>query len=161
MKRKALLALSVLLMLSGGAHADEGKDESGKGKPHRHESKDKHKDKDKDRRAWEHKKDRRGPGDDDYFHRHGHTRIPNGHLPPPGECRIWYPGRPAGHQPPPFKCGQAHASVEPGGWYMKPGPRAQEVEVVVYDAQRPGVVVDIGVFDARTGSMIRVSGAAR
>lgn len=30
--------------------------------------------------------------------------IPNGHLPPPGECRVWYPDRPAGHQPPPFKC---------------------------------------------------------
>jgi hypothetical protein len=31
-------------------------------------------------------------------------RIPPGHLPPPGECRVWYPGVPPGHQPPPFKC---------------------------------------------------------
>jgi hypothetical protein len=30
--------------------------------------------------------------------------IPNGHLPPPGECKLWYPDRPPGHQPPPFKC---------------------------------------------------------
>lgn len=30
--------------------------------------------------------------------------IPNGHLPPPGECKVWYPDRPAGHQPPPFPC---------------------------------------------------------
>jgi hypothetical protein len=31
-------------------------------------------------------------------------RIPKGHLPPPGECRRWYPDRPAGHQTPPFRC---------------------------------------------------------
>jgi len=31
-------------------------------------------------------------------------RIPKGHMPPPGECRRWYPDRPAGHQPPPFRC---------------------------------------------------------
>lgn len=30
--------------------------------------------------------------------------IPRGHLPPPGECRTWYPDRPAGHQPPPYRC---------------------------------------------------------
>ena len=32
------------------------------------------------------------------------VRIPGGHLPPPGACRDWYPGRPAGHQPPPYRC---------------------------------------------------------
>ena len=32
------------------------------------------------------------------------TNIPPGHLPPPGECRIWYPDRPPGHQPPPGDC---------------------------------------------------------
>lgn len=32
------------------------------------------------------------------------ARIPKGHMPPPGECRTWYEGRPAGHQPPPYTC---------------------------------------------------------
>ena len=32
------------------------------------------------------------------------TRIPEGHLPPPGECRIWYPGLEPGQQPPPGPC---------------------------------------------------------
>lgn len=33
--------------------------------------------------------------------------IPPGHLPPPGECRVWYDGRPPGQQPPPTDCRNA------------------------------------------------------
>ena len=38
------------------------------------------------------------------------VRVPPGHLPPPGMCRLWYPGRPPGHQPRPVRC--AHLA----GW---------------------------------------------
>lgn len=31
-------------------------------------------------------------------------RIPPGHMPPPGTCRIWYQGVPPGKQPPPGNC---------------------------------------------------------
>lgn len=138
--RTAATALAGLMVFGAAALADEGKDESGKGKPRVEERK-------------------RHEGHASSFHQQGRTRIPNGHLPPPGECRIWYPDRPAGHQPPPFKCGQSRGSVEPGGWLMSPGPQPQEVEVAVYDPRRPGVVIDIGIFDARSGAMIRVVGA--
>lgn len=30
--------------------------------------------------------------------------IPPGHYPPPGMCRVWYPGRPPGQQPPVTNC---------------------------------------------------------
>ena len=30
--------------------------------------------------------------------------IPPGHRPPPGACRVWYPGVPPGQQPPPGPC---------------------------------------------------------
>lgn len=30
--------------------------------------------------------------------------IPPGHMPPPGKCRIWYPGVPPGQQPPFGEC---------------------------------------------------------
>lgn len=41
--------------------------------------------------------------------RHGDRAqgIPPGHLPPPGECRVWYDDRPAGQQPPPTSCREA------------------------------------------------------
>ncbi len=32
------------------------------------------------------------------------TGIPPGHMPPPGECRVWQPGVPPGQQPPPYRC---------------------------------------------------------
>lgn len=35
---------------------------------------------------------------------HSACHVPTGHLPPPGECRIWYPGLPPGQQPPPGDC---------------------------------------------------------
>ena len=49
---------------------------------------------------------------------YGHAeevRIPPGHMPPPGECRVWYPGSPPGHQPPPGPC---NADVPPGAWLL-------------------------------------------
>ena len=33
--------------------------------------------------------------------------VPPGHLPPAGECRVWYDDRPAGHQPSPRSCREA------------------------------------------------------
>ena len=33
--------------------------------------------------------------------------VPPGHLPPAGQCRVWYDGRPPGHQPPPTSCREA------------------------------------------------------
>lgn len=42
------------------------------------------------------------------------VQVPPGHLPPPGECRIWFPDRPPGHQPPPGDCASLRWRVPPG-----------------------------------------------
>jgi hypothetical protein len=31
-------------------------------------------------------------------------KVPKGHYPPPGQCRLWYSGRAPGHQPRATKC---------------------------------------------------------
>ena len=44
---------------------------------------------------------------------HGHDREPSGQLPPAGQCRIWFDGRPSGHQPLPTDCQTAFRDVPP------------------------------------------------
>lgn len=47
------------------------------------------------------------------------VKIPPGHLPPPGECRIWYPDRPSGHQPPPGDCHALRHQVPPDAFLVR------------------------------------------
>ena len=44
--------------------------------------------------------------------------IPPGHMPPPGACRVWYPGEPPGQQPPPGDCDELEEAVPPGAWLL-------------------------------------------
>ena len=46
-------------------------------------------------------------------------KIPLGHMPPPGECRIWYPGEPPGQQPPPGNCEELRHHIPPGTWLIR------------------------------------------
>ena len=71
--------------------------------------------------------------------------IPNGHMPPPGSCRIWYPGRPAGQQPPPFKCGVGRLRI-PLGSFLVQRLDGKMVQVDEYDQKRPDFVVRTGKF---------------
>lgn len=141
-----LLSIMALACASGMVSADPWKDESGHGRGH-------------------------GPppgvpgppahARGSYFHEHGYTRldIPPGHLPPPGECRAWFPDRPPGHQPPPGSCGR----VPPGAWLIRhPLHRPEHVYVTVYEREtvyetrRPRRVLAVGEFEIGSGTLARV-----
>jgi hypothetical protein len=50
---------------------------------------------------------------------HGKVKIPPGHMPARGECRIWYHGREPGQQPPPGKCKQFHGKLPAGATLIR------------------------------------------
>jgi hypothetical protein len=79
--------------------------------------------------------------------------IPPGHLPPPGECRIWLPGRPPGHQPPPGHCSDLKHEVPAGAWLLY-RPKREHVRVSVCHASRPSVIVAVYLYDATTGKFL-------
>lgn len=81
--------------------------------------------------------------------------IPPGHLPPPGQCRIWVPGKPPGHQQRPGGCASLQRRVPAGGWLVyRPSKSKKEVRVTVYDDRRP-VVSLVRIFDVATGRLLR------
>lgn len=51
----------------------------------------------------------RGPGAG-----HAGVRVPPGHMPPPGKCRVWFPERPPGQQPPVGNCHELRYRVPHG-----------------------------------------------
>ncbi|MHB1193708.1 MAG: hypothetical protein ACYC6F_11750 [Longimicrobiales bacterium] len=54
-------------------------------------------------------------------------RVPPGHMPPPGYCRLWYPGVPPGHQPPPAPCGRVFRAYAQNGAVIVGAPAYEEV----------------------------------
>ena len=80
--------------------------------------------------------------------------VPPGHLPPPGRCRVWFPGRPPGHQPPPAGCREAVAAAPAGTWVLYRADR-DEVHVRVIDSRRGGSVVRVRVYAVKGGRYLR------
>lgn len=87
---------------------------------------------------------------------YGNLGIPPGHLPPPGSCRIWYPGEPPGQQPPPGDCYELSRRVPPGAWLIEhPAYDRGNVHVNVYDPQVSGRRIEVRIYEAATGAFIR------
>jgi hypothetical protein len=150
MARSLFTALLLVAAVAGTAVADEWKDEThGKGCKGKQEHHEKHRRKAK---AWE------SHGYDGYFPAHRYTTlgIPEGRLPPPGTCCLWYPDRPPGHQPPPEHCEHLRYYAPVGAWLIhRPEDQLTYVDVSVYDAYQPGLVITIGLFDVETGAFLR------
>ena len=84
--------------------------------------------------------------------------IPPGHLPNPGECRVWIQGTPPGRQPRPRSrtCAGIESVAPAGSWIVY--RRADDQRLVyirVVDARRPGIVVRNRIFIADTWELVR------
>ncbi|MBI2072324.1 MAG: hypothetical protein HYW06_02675 [Gemmatimonadetes bacterium] len=82
--------------------------------------------------------------------------VPPGHLPPPGMCRVWIPGRPPGRQARARSCDGIVAVAPAGGWILyRPDADRRVVQVRYLDQRRVGIVIRVRVFDAESGVFIR------
>jgi hypothetical protein len=81
--------------------------------------------------------------------------VPPGQLPPPGQCRVWVPGKPPGHQAKARTCDGIERSAAAGTWILyRPGKDKKVVHVKEIDSRRSGVIVRLRIYDAQTGSLI-------
>src|SRR5213595_531844 len=84
--------------------------------------------------------------------------VPPGHLPKPGECRVWIPGVPPGRQPRPKSraCAGIEAVAPPGSWIIyRPEADRRFVHIREVDQRRVGMVIRVRVFEIETGRFVR------
>jgi hypothetical protein len=82
-------------------------------------------------------------------------RVPPGHLPRAGECRVWFPGRPPGRQPRAGSCRGIERIAPAGSWILyRPVNDRRVVHARVIDPKRDGVVVVVRVYDADRGTYL-------
>lgn len=75
--------------------------------------------------------------------------IPRGHLPPPGECRVWLPEEPAGHQPPPGSCTELAREVPLGGWLIYRAT-SDTVGITAYSTDTENLMGEAAFYDTET-----------
>lgn len=82
-------------------------------------------------------------------------RVPPGHLPRAGQCRVWFPGRPPGHQPGAGSCDGIERVAPAGTWILyRPTYDKRVVHARVIDPRRDGVVVVVRVYDVNRGTYL-------
>jgi hypothetical protein len=84
--------------------------------------------------------------------------IPRGHLPDPGECRVWAPGTPPGQQAKPKSrsCDGIAADAPAGSWILyRPAGDVRVVHVRLMDPRRAGSVIRTRIFDIETTLLVR------
>lgn len=82
-------------------------------------------------------------------------KVPPGHLPRAGQCRVWFPGRPPGHQPGAGSCNGIERVAPAGTWILyRPTNDKRVVHARVIDPKRDGVVTIVRVYDVNRGTYL-------
>lgn len=82
-------------------------------------------------------------------------RVPPGHLPRVGQCRVWFPGRPPGQQPRAGSCSGIERVAPAGTWILyRPTNDRRVVHARVVDPRRDGVIVVVRVYDVNRGTYL-------
>ena len=82
-------------------------------------------------------------------------KVPPGHMPRVGQCRVWFPGRPPGHQPSAGSCNGIERVAPAGSWILyRPTNDKRVVHARVIDPKRDGVVTIVRVYDVNRGTYL-------
>jgi hypothetical protein len=78
--------------------------------------------------------------------------VPRSRYPAPGECRLWYPGRPPGEQPPPGDC-RLLPAVPQGALLVRRSSSGGVYRVTAEEAVQAEALV--WIFNIAAGAVIR------
>lgn len=82
--------------------------------------------------------------------------VPEAHLPPGGQCRIWKESTSIFQQPQARTCAGITAAAPAGSMILeRPSKDKKVIRVRYVDSRHVGVVVRVRVFDALTGKYLR------
>ena len=74
--------------------------------------------------------------------------VPPGHLPAPGQCRVWIPGTPPGKQPAPGECATLAHRVPPRAMLLyRPANEPDRLDVTYFDDR--GLMASMRSYDIR------------
>jgi hypothetical protein len=71
--------------------------------------------------------------------------VPKGHLPPPGECKVWFPGRPLSQQPPATSCASVLQNAPLGAWVITQEEGCYKVNI--YNRTRRNVIDAVRYYE--------------
>jgi hypothetical protein len=79
------------------------------------------------------------------FHPFNDLKVPPGHLPPPGKCKIWLPNTPPGHQPTAQSCTSALRNVPLGAWVIN--HEGDYYKVNIFNRKRRNIIDEVRYFE--------------
>ena len=80
--------------------------------------------------------------------------IPREYIPPPGNCRVWYPDKTFDEQPPPERCLEI-LEVPAGAKLVYGGAVIKTYRIEEYVPETPGVVKYVNYFELESGRFLR------